>query len=83
MNGSPKPVSQYHIDEQKCPGNSKPGHSSEQFSEPDSSLKNGLSPKTAHTYEWFSKPYIHSMIRLQISFAETRVQLRGLPSTTL
>jgi hypothetical protein len=39
------------------------GHSKEQFSEPTLLLKiHSYGLKTVHTYEWFYKPFIHSMI---------------------
>jgi hypothetical protein len=40
MNGSPKPVFLYQVAEDYCLGNSKTGHSKEQFSKPYLSLKN-------------------------------------------
>jgi hypothetical protein len=73
MNGSPKPVFQYQLAEDFCLGNSKTGHSKERFSEPALLLKNhSFRLKTVHTYEWFSKPFIHSMIRLKIRCSPNR-----------
>ena len=67
MNGSPKPVIQYRLDESNCLGNSKTGHSKDRFPEPDLSLKNQTYRlKTVLSYEWFSKPFIYSVKRLSI-----------------
>ena len=67
MNGSPKPVIQYQLDESNCLGNSKTGHSNERFSELGLSPKNRTYRlKTVHIYEWFAEPFFRSVTRLSI-----------------
>jgi hypothetical protein len=84
MNGSPIPVFQYQLAEDYCLGSSKTGHSKERFSEPALLLKNhSYCLKTVHTYEWFSKPFIHSMIRLKEDAPQTWVQSEGKTDTKI
>jgi hypothetical protein len=59
-------VFQYQLAEDYCLGNSKTRHSKEQFSERPYCKKN------IYTYEWFSKPFIYSKIRLQMRCSQNR-----------